>query len=203
MSDYNQILENINESCMDLSSSDKYDEILELYKMIIIKLIITSESTLYKICSANNLEFNLNNDSVYNHINIFIQRLLLDITQDNGTPDIKEFIKKISDLTNDNNNVIYDKIFFLINNFYLNFERKKIPYKEYEIYKKYFVKNVIIFLKNNILPIIDIIKDNEYQWDGNYSLSKIENEDDQDLSPDHEWNDKLTKIPEEDENYDL
>ena len=178
MSHFNQVLENINQSHIELSSSEKYNEIIELYKMIIIKLIISSESTLYKICSTNNLEINLNNDSVYEHINIFIQKLLLDITQDNGTPDVKESIKKISELTNDKNDVIYDKIFFLINNFYLNLEREKVPCKKYEKYKKYLVKNIIIFLKNNIIPIIDIIKDNEYQWDGTYSLSKIEYEND-------------------------
>ena len=57
MSGFNQILENINESRIDLSSSNKYNEILELYKMIVVKLIISSESTLYKICSTNQFIF--------------------------------------------------------------------------------------------------------------------------------------------------
>ena len=53
MSNYDHILNNINKSSIDLSTSNKYDEIIELYKMIVVKLIISCESTLYKICSTN------------------------------------------------------------------------------------------------------------------------------------------------------
>jgi len=176
MSNYDHILTNINKSSIDLSSSNKYDEIIELYKMIVVKLIMSCELTLYKICSTNNLKNNLNQNVVYEHINIFLQKLLLNITQNNSTPDIKESIKKISELTNDNNDVIYDKIFFLINNFYLILERNKIPCNNYERYKINIVKNIIIFMKNNVVPIIDIIRDNEYKWDGDYSLSVVEDE---------------------------
>ena len=31
-------------------------------------------------------------------------------------------------------------------------------------------------MKNNVVPIIDIIRDNEYKWDGDYSLSVVEDE---------------------------
>ena len=55
MSNYDHILTNINKSSIDLSSSNKYDEIIELYKMIVVKLIMSCELTLYKICSTNNL----------------------------------------------------------------------------------------------------------------------------------------------------
>ena len=90
MSNYDHILNNINKSSIDLSTSNKYDEIIELYKMIVVKLIMSCELTLYKICSANNLTNNLKQNVVYEHINIFLQKLLLSITQNNSTPDIKE-----------------------------------------------------------------------------------------------------------------
>lgn len=196
MSHFNQVLENINQSHIELSSSEKYNEIIELYKMIIIKLIISSESTLYKICSTNNLTHNLNNDSVYDHINMFIQRLLLDITQENCTPDIQDLITKISVLTNDKKNIVYDKIFFLINNFYLNFDRQNLPCNDFEKYKKYIIKNISVFLKNNILPIINVMKECEYTWEGEYYLSILDesnnakNDEKEEDSSDEESSDK-------------
>ena len=74
MSNYDHILNNINKSSIDLSTSNKYDEIIELYKMIVVKLIMSCELTLYKICSANNLTNNLKQNVVYEHINIFLQK---------------------------------------------------------------------------------------------------------------------------------
>ena len=192
MTDFNQVLDKIKQSNIEFSSSNKYDEIIESYKMIIVKIILSCELTLFNICNENKLKKNLRENSVYDHINIFLQKILLDITEDNITSDITNSIREISKISDDNNDVIYDKIFFLINNFYLNFERNKIPNKNREDYKKYFVKNIILFLKNNIMEIIEVLKDNEYSWDGIYSLGIIEEDDV------YEYNENLDTIEEND-----
>lgn len=176
MSDFNHILHKINESNIELPSSEKYDEIIESYKMIIVKVILSCELTLYNICNENGLKKNLKKNAIYDHINVFMQKILLFITENSITQDIIDSINKIIELSNNKNNVVHDKIFFLINNFYLNFDRKKLPCKKREDYKKYIVKNIITFLKNNSVNIIHVLNDNSYQWNGNYSLEIIEEE---------------------------
>ena len=53
MTDFNQVLDKIKQSNIEFSSSNKYDEIIESYKMIIVKIILSCELTLYIICNEN------------------------------------------------------------------------------------------------------------------------------------------------------
>ena len=177
MSELNSILQDINEARIDISSSNKYDEVIELYKLITVKLIISCESTFYKICITNSLKINLKSNVIYDHLNIFLQRLLLDLTQNNFTQDINQAISQINKSCEENSvNVIYDKLFFLIDNFYNTFDRSKLISKNYEKYKKYIVKSIINFFKSNTVEIIQLIKDKKYKWKGDYSLSKVDSE---------------------------
>ena len=177
MSELNSILQDINEARIDISSSNKYDEVIDLYKLITIKLLISCESTFYKICITNNLKINLKSNVIYDHLNIFLQRLLLDLTQNNFTQDINQAISQINKSCEENSvNVIYDKLFFLIDNFYNTFDRSKLISKNYEKYKNYIVKSIINFFKSNTVEIIQLIKDKKYKWKGDYSLSKVDSE---------------------------
>ena len=65
-------------------------------------------------------------------------------------------------------------MFFLIYNFYSNFDRSKLPIKDYEKYKKFIVKKILIFFKNNISDLLDVLKDEDYRWNGDYSLNNLE-----------------------------
>ena len=184
MSEFDQIIQNMNASEIDANSSDKYTQIIEYYKMLVVKIIICSEATLYKICTANQFDENLNNSSIYEHISVFVQKLLLDITEDKSEEDIKYNIKQISLISENSSETIHDKIFFLIYNFYSNFDRSKIPIEDYEKFKDYIVKKIVIFFKNNLAGLLDVIKDNEYSWEGEYSLDNLETYYDSDQDDD-------------------
>lgn len=184
MSEFDQMIQDMNASEIDANSSDKYTQIIEYYKMLVVKIIICSEATLHKICTTNQFEGNLNNNSIYEHVSIFVQKLLFDITENKSEDDIKYNIEQISLISENSSETIHDKIFFLIYNFYSNFDRSKIPIEDYEKFKDYIVKKIVIFFKNNLAGLLDVIKDNEYSWEGEYSLDNLETYYDSDQDDD-------------------
>lgn len=184
MSDYQTILDNISNSEIFLQNEGKYNEVAELYKMTIVHVIICTEVTIFKICSQNNLISNLNRNEIYEHISAFVQKILFEITAKNTSTDIDSHIMKINKITDHEEDCIFDKIFFLIYNFYSNFDRSKLPIDNFEKYKKFIIKKVLIFFKNNISELIDVIKDEDYRWEGDYDLTNLEfyyQEDEEDI----------------------
>ena len=184
MSAYQNIIDNLNDSEIDLPNEGKYNEVMELYKMTTIHIIISTEATMFKICSTNDLLTNLNRNEIYEHISVFIQKILLEITAKTTSTDIDSHIIKINKITDHEEDCIFDKVFFLIYNFYSNFDRSKLPTNDYDKYKKFIVKKVLIFFKNNISELIDVIKDEDYRWEGDYNLDNLDfyyQEDDEDI----------------------
>ena len=74
MSTYQNIIDSISSSEINLPNEGKYNEVLELYKMITVHVIISTEATMFKICNTNSIELNLNKNEIYEHINVFIQK---------------------------------------------------------------------------------------------------------------------------------
>lgn len=174
MSVYQNIIDNISSSEIDLKLEGKYNEVIELYKMITVHVIISTEATVYKICHTNDLINNLSSNNIYDHISIFVQKILFEINKKTVQTDIDSHLMKISKITDHTNECIFDKVFFLIYNFYTNFDRSKIPVNDYEKYKKYIVKKIIIFFKNNTSELLEVIKDEKYLWEGDYSLDNLD-----------------------------
>ena len=174
MSSYQNIIDDINSSELDFHLDSKYNEVIEYYKMTVIHIIISTEATMYKICSTNNLLENLKKETIYDHISIFTQKLLLEISQKTVQSDIDSYVLKLGQLTQNDQNIIFDKVFFIIYNFYQNFNRNKIPIKDYEKFKKYIVKKIVIFIKNNVQELMEVLKDDNYTWEGEYSLDSLD-----------------------------
>lgn len=174
MSSYQNIIDNMSSSEIYLPNEGKYNEVIELYKMITIHIIISTEATVFKICSTNDLKLNLNSIEIYEHISVFVQKILLEIIAKTTPTDIDSHILKISKITEHDQECIYDKVFFLIYNFYSNFNRSKLNTDNYEKYKKHVVKKVLIFFKNNISELVDVLKEEDYRWEGDYNLNNLE-----------------------------
>ena len=174
MSSYQNIIDNINSSEIFLPNEGKYNEVIEYYKMSVVHILISTEATLFKIFDTNNIKNNLNQNEIYEHINIFVQKLLLEIISKKTQSDINSHIININKITEHEEESIFDKIFFLIYNFYSNFDRSKLPISNYENYKKFIVKKIVIFFKNNISEILEVLKEEDYRWNGDYNLNNLE-----------------------------
>ena len=173
--DLEQIIKNANDSKINLPLSNKFNELTIIYEQLITKLILSSELTLYKFCDENNLKKNLNNNSSYLILNTFLQKIFLEICNKTNL-DINSVLEIIIKITKSNNDIIISQIFYLINNFYNNLDRKNIPTDDIESYKKDFINKLKSFINNNNLEIIEIIKNNETYDNNDFTLDLLNQE---------------------------
>ena len=175
METYQELVDEINESSnVDFDIDEKYNNIIEYYKFLAIKIILSSESTMFKICKSNNWDCNLNDSSIYIHLNMFVKKILFDVVNMEVQNDISNTISQLNILCNCETVSTSDKLFFIIYNFYSNFDRSNVPLDDLQKFQDYIKRKIDRFIKNNKNDILEVMKDSNYEWNGEYSLEEIE-----------------------------
>ena len=104
----------ITESNIDCNTSNKLTNMLEYYKSLSFKLILSSESTFYKISSDKKVLSNVKTEEAKEYIGMFINKLFVCLLQGDLDDDISSNIQGIAGLCEDDRIVILKKVFWII-----------------------------------------------------------------------------------------
>ena len=154
-------LNRLNETVINIPVDHKYDNLIEYYKVICFKLILTCESHIYKTFQAKNLQENLDSQEINFTISEYLKDLLQYIEiQDNG--DINNYIINIKNIIGDDKKYILEKITYIINHFYTFLIRDKLNVKSYESYINNFETVFPDYFCENKVGILEILLDKDF-----------------------------------------
>lgn len=153
----------IKDGVIEIGNSDKLENLLEYYKSIAFKLILTCENTVYKISEKEGFKTNLKDDSTNFLISEYLNKLFELIKYNGFEPEIDNYILQIVKLNNENRKIILSKVFYLIDNYYKFINRKILSCSNFEHFKKKLIVQYQEFIKCNFVIILNLIKDTEFQ----------------------------------------
>ena len=135
-----------------------YNNLYELYKSIVLKIILANENTLFKSINSNK-KSNLKNDDCKNYLSVYLD-FIIDLIRKNEDSNINNLILQIININNDNIDCIINKIILIINQYYLYLDRTNLNISSIEKYDDCIIKYFKEFYLYNKLEIFNIIKNN-------------------------------------------
>ena len=137
-------------SGIEINLDFKCDNLLELYKSICLKLILVSESSIYKIYKVKSIEQNLLNNEINSVISCYLSDLFNRLETECFDDNIDKLISDILLISKDTRLQILKKVFCLIDEFYKYvLEREKLDVSSYGIYMSIFKKLTSFSLERN------------------------------------------------------
>ena len=158
---YKMDLNRLNETVINIPVDLKYDNLIEYYRVICFKLILTCESHIYKTFQNRNLQENLDNQEINFTISKYLKDLLQYIEIQEDT-DINNYINNIEKIIGDAKEFILQKITYIINHFYTFLIRDKLNVKSYESYINNFQALFPEYFSENKVEILKIIIDKNF-----------------------------------------
>lgn len=175
--DINKLIDDLSKSENKINVSDKLTKLLDLYKKISLKYVLTAEKTLFKICKKENKIKNLISESSIHIINDFLHGIFSYCWLYEEDNDSKKIFKKIICLTNESKKIILNKVFKIVDAFYSIINRSEIKDKflhnDYE-YSKYFILKYNDYLQAYYELILDLINSNDFNENLEFKLTCIE-----------------------------
>ena len=147
---------NFENSKIEINFSENLNNLYELYKSIILKIILANENTLYKSINTN-LKLNLKNESCNEYLSTYLD-YTIELIRKNEEDNINELIFQIKNINNDKNEFIINKIIFIVNEFYHYLDRSNLNVSTIEKYNDSLIKYFKEFYFYNKVEIFNIIK---------------------------------------------
>ena len=172
--DIKEILEKLNIEPVELNVSEEYDTLLQYYKSLAIKYVLTAEKSLYNMSSQQNLLKNCTNDNCYIVISDFIHGIFTFNITYAIDKNSKELIENIIKLNKEDKISILKKIFKIIDAFYSIIQRGELSTESLNHYIKDIVQQFNDYVQTYLKEIIELIKDNRpMDEEMNFKLSNI------------------------------
>lgn len=147
---------NFENSKIEINFSENLNNLYELYKSIILKIILANENTLYKSINTN-LKLNLKNESCNEYLSTYLD-YTIELIRKNEEDNINELIFQIKNINNDKNEFIINKIIFIVNEFYHYLDRSNLNVSTIEKYNDSLIKYFKEYYFYNKVEIFNIIK---------------------------------------------
>ena len=141
---------------IEINFSENLNNLCELYKSNILKIILANENTLYKSINTN-LKLNLKNESCNEYLSTYLD-YTIELIRKNEEDNINELIFQIKNINNDKNEFIINKIIFIVNEFYHYLDRSNLNVSTIEKYNDSLIKYFKEFYFYNKVEIFNIIK---------------------------------------------
>lgn len=161
----------ISESVIPINIKNNDDNLIEYFKLITLKIIWTCESTLFKITFDNDISDNLLNDSSNYLLADYLKIIFSNITNIGFNTDIDLIIDKINKYYDNDRNIILNKVFYLIDEFYKNIDREDLVNTNYETYKQSIETAFSDFIITKSIELIHLVKNKEFSINSNFQLS--------------------------------
>lgn len=158
--DIKDILDRLNSEPVEINVNDDYDDILEYYKSLALKYVLTAEKSLYNLSLKQNLLNNCTNDNCYIVVNDFIHGIFTFNIGYGIDKNSKELIENIINLNKEDKMSILKKIFKIVDAFYSIIEREELRIDSLEFYVKDITEQFDDYILTYNTEIIDLIKDN-------------------------------------------
>ena len=159
-------------SGIEVNLDFKCDNLLELYKSICLKLILVSESSVYKIYKFKSIEQNLLSNEINTVISCYLSDLFNRLETECFDDNIDKLISDILLLSEDTRLQILKKVFCLVDEFYKYIlEREKLDVSSYDIYMGIFNKLLSEYIESNKVDIIKTLLDNNFNLETNFNLT--------------------------------
>lgn len=147
---------NFENSKIEINCSENINNLYELYKSIILKIILANENTLYKSINSNK-KSNLKNEECNQYLSTYLE-YTIELIRKNEDDNINDLIFQIKNINNDKNEFIINKIIFLINEFYHYLDRSNLNIMSVESYNDSLIKFFKEYYFYNKVEIFNIIK---------------------------------------------
>ena len=147
---------NFENSKIEINCSENLNNLYELYKSIILKIILANENTLYKSINSNK-KSNLKNEECNQYLSTYLE-YTIDLIRKNEDDNINDLIFQIKNINNDKTEFIINKIILLINEFYHYLDRSNLNIMSVESYNDSLIKFFKEYYLYNKVEIFNIIK---------------------------------------------
>ena len=147
---------NFENSKIEINCNQNINNLYEIYKSIILKIILANENTLYKSINSNK-KVNLKNEDCNQYLSIYLD-YTIELIRKNEEDNINELIFQIKNINNDKNEFIINKIIFLINEYYDYLDRSNLNVSTIEKYNDSLIKYFKEYYFYNKVEIFNIIK---------------------------------------------
>ena len=146
--------EKIVDSKIETNCSNNLDNLYELYKSIVSKIILANENTLFK--TVNFDKKNLKNENCNSFLSSYLE-FTIELIKQNKDDNINDLIHKIILINNQKREVIIDKVIILVNEYYHYLDRTKLDIESLEKYNISIIKFFKEYYCYNKLEILNII----------------------------------------------
>lgn len=141
---------------IEINCKNDIDNLYELYKSIISKIILANENTLFKTIDSD-VKKNLKNQNCNNILSSYLE-FTIELIKQNNDENINDLIHQILIINNSNKEIIIEKVIRLVNEFYQYLDRSKLNIDSLEKYNTSIIKFFKEFYGYNKLEILNMIK---------------------------------------------
>lgn len=173
--DIKQILDNLNNEPIELNVSNKYDVLLEYYKSLGLKFILTVERSVYNSLHEKNLLKNCNNNCCYHMINDFMHGLFFFNINYGIEKNLKQLIENIIEISKEDKMSILKKTFKIIDAYYSVLNRKELRIDDINHYNNDILEKYKDYLESYQQELIELVSDTEpFDEELTFKLSVLE-----------------------------
>ena len=141
-------------SKIEINCGNTIDNLYELYKSIVSKIILANENTLFKTIESKNI---LKSDNCIDYLSSYLE-FTIELIKQNNDENINDLIHKILIINDSKKEIIIDKVICLVNEFYHYLDRSKLNTDSLEKYNTCIIKYFKEYYGYNKLEILNIIK---------------------------------------------
>jgi hypothetical protein len=146
--------EKIVDSNIEINCGNNIDNIYELYKSIISKIILANENILFKTIKSD--KKNLKNENCNDSLSLYLE-YTIDLIKQEKDENINDLIFKIKLMNKQKKEVITEKVIILVNEYYKYLDRTKLDIQSLEKYNISIIKYFKEYYCYNKLEILNII----------------------------------------------
>jgi hypothetical protein len=173
--DIEQILKNLNNDPVELNVSNKYDVLLEYYKSLALKFILTVERSVYNSLSEKKLLCNCNNNCCYRMVNDFMHGLFSFNIGYGIEKNLKELIENIIEISKEDKMSVLKKTFKIVDAYYSSIDRTKLRIDNINHYVKDILEKFKDYLSTYQQELIELVSDTEpFHEEITFNLSVLE-----------------------------
>ena len=173
--DIKQILDNLNNEPIELNVSNKYDVLLEYYKSLGLKFILTVERSVYNSLHEKKLLKNCNDNCCYNMINDFMHGLFSFNVGYGIEKNLKQLIENIIEISKEDKMSILKKTFKIIDAYYSVLDRKELRIDNINHYVNDLLEKFKNYIESYQQELVELVSDTEpFHEEITFNLSMLE-----------------------------
>lgn len=144
------------DSKIEINCGNTIDNVYELYKSIVSKIILANENTLFKTIDSK-LKNILKSNNCTDYLSSYLE-FTIELIKQNKDENINDLIHQILNINKSEKEIIIDKVIYLVNEFYHYLDRSKLNIDSLEKYNTCIIKYFKEYYCYNKLEILNIIK---------------------------------------------